>query len=168
MTIHLILDGIPATITILARRPALTCRVGDQIWTVAETAAADAGTVVTIDGEAFHLWRVQEGDRVHIKLGTRTFSLAVDDPINAAAQLGGSSNAVRADMPGVVVGVNCAAGDVVRAGHPLLTIESMKMQMTLTAPRDGTIGTVAVKVNESFQKGAVLVVMAAELEATPS
>ena len=168
MGTQLVLDGTPTTITILARRPALICRVGDQTCIVTETAGADDSTVVTIDGEAFHLWRVQEGDRVHVKLGTRTFSITVDDPINAAAQLGGAANGVKADMPGVVVSVHCAAGDLVRAGHPLLTIESMKMQMTLTAPRDGTIATVDVKVNETFQKGAVLVVLATEPESTSS
>lgn len=46
---------------------------------------------------------------------------------------------VRAPMPGVVVAVDVATGDAVVAGQPLLTIEAMKMEHRLAAPRDGVV-----------------------------
>ncbi|NKY39754.1 acetyl-CoA carboxylase biotin carboxyl carrier protein subunit, partial [Cellulomonas septica] len=52
---------------------------------------------------------------------------------------GPSAPEVRAPMPGVVVAVDVATGDEVVAGQPLLTIEAMKMEHRLAAPRDGVV-----------------------------
>jgi len=43
-------------------------------------------------------------------------------------------------MPGVVVSVAFKPGDAVKEGQPLLVIESMKLETTLSAPRDGVMG----------------------------
>jgi biotin carboxyl carrier protein len=38
-------------------------------------------------------------------------------------------------MPGVVVAVQCESGQAVKTGDKLLTLESMKLQMTIVALR---------------------------------
>jgi 3-methylcrotonyl-CoA carboxylase alpha subunit len=43
---------------------------------------------------------------------------------------------------GLVVGVNVAGGQAVVAGQRLATIESMKMEMAITAPAAGTVAWV--------------------------
>ena len=47
---------------------------------------------------------------------------------------------IRATLPGLVVAVNVAEGDEVAAGATLLTIEAMKMQNEVRAPRGGRVG----------------------------
>jgi acetyl-CoA/propionyl-CoA carboxylase biotin carboxyl carrier protein len=42
-------------------------------------------------------------------------------------------------MPGTVLVVKVARGDVVSAGTPLLVVEAMKMEHTITAPVDGVV-----------------------------
>jgi len=42
-------------------------------------------------------------------------------------------------MPGSIVAVHVADGDVVRAGDPLVSIEAMKMEHPVLAPHDGTV-----------------------------
>jgi biotin carboxyl carrier protein len=107
---------------------------------------------------------VAEGDRLHLKLGTRTYSVSVEDPVAAAAHDGGDNDEIRADMPGVVVALRCQVGEEVEAGQPLLTLESMKMQITINAHRSGVVAAIHAGVNEPFQKGALLLALHAEQE----
>jgi acetyl-CoA/propionyl-CoA carboxylase biotin carboxyl carrier protein len=55
---------------------------------------------------------------------------------------------VRAPMPGQVLLVHAAAGDRVTAGDPLVVLESMKMELVLTAPVDGEVAELAVAVGD--------------------
>ncbi|MBM7464464.1 acetyl-CoA/propionyl-CoA carboxylase biotin carboxyl carrier protein [Microbacterium esteraromaticum] len=45
----------------------------------------------------------------------------------------------RAPMPGSIVAVHVAEGDLVRAGDPIVSIEAMKMEHPVLAPHDGTV-----------------------------
>jgi pyruvate carboxylase len=56
---------------------------------------------------------------------------------------------VPAPMPGMVVTVSVKAGQKVRAGDPLVSIEAMKMESQLRAERDGTVRAVHVKPGET-------------------
>jgi biotin carboxyl carrier protein len=67
---------------------------------------------------------------------------------------------VRAIIPGVVVSVFVAPGQVVVAGEHLLVVEAMKMQNELRAPRDGTIEQVAVGAGATIEAGDLLLVIA--------
>lgn len=73
------------------------------------------------------------------------------------AQPAAGGNEVRAVMPGRVLTVNIAAGDVVTQGQPLLVVESMKMENTVASPRDGTIRVVHVAEGDTVQHGQTLV-----------
>lgn len=142
------------------RRPALRCTVDGAHYTVREAADGAAGSLMlTVNGVTHRVWRVREGNRVHLKIGGRYFSVAYEDAVRAAADDGAAGHEIRADMPGVVVAVQAHAGTTVEAGDALLVIESMKMQVTVAAPRAGVVDAVHVAPNESFQKGAMLVAL---------
>jgi acetyl/propionyl-CoA carboxylase alpha subunit/acetyl-CoA carboxylase carboxyltransferase component len=64
---------------------------------------------------------------------------------------------VLAPAPAFVVAVLVAAGDTVRAGDPLVVVESMKMETAIAAPFPGTVHAVAVSVNTQVEAGAPLV-----------
>ena len=63
-------------------------------------------------------------------------------------------------LPGTVVAVHVAAGQHVARGAPLITVEAMKMEHTLTAPYEGVVSRIAFGVGERVQAGAVLVELA--------
>ena len=52
---------------------------------------------------------------------------------------------IPAPMPGKVTTVNVVAGQAVKAGDRLMSIEAMKMETAVYAPRDGTVMEVLVK-----------------------
>jgi biotin carboxyl carrier protein len=66
---------------------------------------------------------------------------------------------IHAMIPGRVVAVAVAPGDVVAAGQTLLVVEAMKMQNELRTPRDGTVERVAVGVGETIDLGDLLLVL---------
>ncbi|MBK8766854.1 MAG: pyruvate carboxylase [Burkholderiaceae bacterium] len=71
------------------------------------------------------------------------------DPTNGAH--------VPAPMPGMVVTVSVKAGQAVRAGDPLVSLEAMKMETQIRAERDGTIKAVHVRTGETIAARDLLV-----------
>ncbi|WP_025736681.1 acetyl/propionyl/methylcrotonyl-CoA carboxylase subunit alpha [Mycobacterium genavense] len=61
-----------------------------------------------------------------------------------------------APMPGNVIRLGAAAGDTVTAGQPLIWLEAMKMEHTITAPADGVLAELNVAPGQQVEVGAVL------------
>jgi pyruvate carboxylase len=57
---------------------------------------------------------------------------------------------VGAPMPGAITAILVREDQVVTQGEPLLAIEAMKMEAQISAPRDGTIKSIAVRVGEQL------------------
>jgi pyruvate carboxylase len=70
----------------------------------------------------------------------------------------GNPNHVAAPMPGVVSTLAVKAGQQVKAGDVLLSIEAMKMETSIHAERDGTIADVAVTAGAQIDAKDLLVV----------
>jgi len=60
-------------------------------------------------------------------------------------------------LPGTIVAVHVATGQKVARGTPLVTVEAMKMEHTLTAPYDGVVSRIAYGLTDRVQAGAILV-----------
>ncbi len=73
------------------------------------------------------------------------------DPDAAVAQ-----GSLLAPMPGSVLRIGAAVGDTVTAGQPLVWLEAMKMEHTVTAPGDGVLAELNVEVGQQVDVGAVL------------
>ena len=56
-------------------------------------------------------------------------------------------------MPGRVVRVEARVGDSVRAGQVVVVLEAMKMEHTLRAPHDGTVGEVDCSPGDQVEAG---------------
>jgi biotin carboxyl carrier protein len=78
---------------------------------------------------------------------------------DAGAGAGPGPQRVVAPMPGKVLRVAVTAGDIVRAGQPLVVVEAMKMENELRAGRDGTITNIHAREGMSVEAGALLVVI---------
>ena len=77
-----------------------------------------------------------------------------------AAAAAGAGKAVESPLPGVVVSIAVSAGQAVKAGDTLLTLEAMKMENAIQAEADGTVTKVIVSVGQSVQSGDPLVEIA--------
>jgi pyruvate carboxylase len=63
-------------------------------------------------------------------------------------------------MPGSISSLVVKVGDMVKAGDVLLTIEAMKMETALHAPRDGRVAEVLVATGHQVEAKDLLVVIA--------
>jgi methylmalonyl-CoA carboxyltransferase 1.3S subunit len=63
----------------------------------------------------------------------------------------------RSPIVGVVVRTNAQEGQQVRVDDPLLVLEAMKMETTITSPVSGKVKKFMVAPSESVQSGQVLV-----------
>ena len=61
-----------------------------------------------------------------------------------------------APMPGNVIRLGAAVGDPVTTGQPLIWLEAMKMEHTITAPADGVLAELNVDTGQQVEVGAVL------------
>ncbi len=71
----------------------------------------------------------------------------------------GPAGSLLAPMPGVVRRVLAEVGTAVTAGQPLLVLEAMKMEQTVTAPADGVVAELRAKTGEQVSAGQVLAVL---------
>jgi acetyl/propionyl-CoA carboxylase alpha subunit len=111
--------------------------------------------VLSVDGaeQAFDVARYGADVFVDSPIGpARLTSLPrFPDPDSAVAH-----GSLLAPMPGSVVRVGAAAGDTVTSGQPLIWLEAMKMEHTITAPGDGVLAELNVQPGQQVEVGAVL------------
>ncbi|MGA2012922.1 MAG: biotin carboxylase N-terminal domain-containing protein [Solirubrobacteraceae bacterium] len=83
-------------------------------------------------------------DGAVIWVGCEGWAWPVRHSSAAEAHASQADGDLRAPMPGQVLLVHAAVGDRVSAGDPLIVLESMKMELVITAPIDGELASVGV------------------------
>jgi 3-methylcrotonyl-CoA carboxylase alpha subunit len=128
--------------------------VGDQTVPFRATAhALDLGERIVkgsthIDGEALYVFS-----------GNQQTRLEVIDPLAHAGAADAEGGKLVAPMPGRIIAVMVQAGAVIGKGDPLIVMEAMKMEHTLTAPADGVVQEVLYAIGDQVQDGAQLVTL---------
>ncbi len=117
---------------------------------------------VELDGRRMDASCVVAGERRHVFLNGLVWQLARVDPLYFNAESGGPEGGLLAPMPGTVIALLAQPGARVAKGAPLLILEAMKMEHTLTAPAAGTVNGFRFGVGEQVGDGAELVDFAAE------
>ena len=65
-------------------------------------------------------------------------------------------------MPGKIVSVSVKAGAKIKKGDPILVLEAMKMEHTLSAPFDGKVVELNAKSGAQVSEGVLLAKLDAE------
>ena len=102
---------------------------------------------------------VRNNGIVHVWLAGRTYR--IEHVQRSARRAGGAVTAARrndltAPMPGTVLQVLVARGQRFEAHAPLVVMESMKMEMTLSAPHAGRVKEIACRTGQLVAMGAIL------------
>jgi pyruvate carboxylase subunit A/propionyl-CoA carboxylase alpha chain len=122
---------------------------------VAMVSAASDVVVLAVDGVERRFEVARYGDQIFVDSPLGPAQLVAlprfPDPDDAVAQ-----GSLLAPMPGSVLRVGAAVGDTVTAGQPLIWLEAMKMEHTVTAPGDGVLAELNVQAGQQVEVGAVL------------
>ncbi len=84
-------------------------------------------------------------------------ALRLHDPLARAGAGAADAASLLSPMPATVTNVLVEAGQAVEAGTPLLTIEAMKMEHVVKAPKDGKVTELPFGKGDSVKEGAALV-----------
>ncbi|GAA4033039.1 acetyl/propionyl/methylcrotonyl-CoA carboxylase subunit alpha [Actimicrobium antarcticum] len=136
-------DGFQLDVGDASALMTITSHVGDAI-TLQLGERTVRGTVVR-DGEQFHVY--QQGSHA---------ALTWTDPLAHSGETEAEGGRLTAPMPGKIVAVLVAAGDVVEKGAPMLIMEAMKMEHTITAPAAGVVEQVLYAVGDQVTEGSPL------------
>jgi acetyl/propionyl-CoA carboxylase alpha subunit len=155
--------GEPYEVAYQLRGQRVTAEVnGEPVDALVLLAAPDRVDLET--GGVRRVYRVhQAGDGTYVDASDGSTALQetprFGDPEKPAA-----AGSLLAPMPGLVLRVLAEPGMAVTAGQPLLVLEAMKMEQTVSAPADGVLAELHAKAGDQVSTGQVLAV----LEAPPS
>ena len=96
------------------------------------------------------------GNEVHLFNGGEHRVFEWIDPYLPESEHADAHGGLRATMPGRVLAVLVKTGDDVAKGAPLVVLEAMKMEQTVTAPSAGKIDRVLCEVGDQVREGAEL------------
>ncbi|MDH2424091.1 biotin carboxylase N-terminal domain-containing protein [Sphaerisporangium sp. TRM90804] len=117
---------------------------------------------VTLDGVTSRFACARDGETVWLGRDGRSWAITphvAGDPDDRPGAGRAGDGVVRSPMPGTVLLVKVAAGDRVAEGQPLLVVEAMKMEHTVTAPAAGVVAELPVRAGQPVDMDAVLAVV---------
>ncbi|MHC5113055.1 MAG: acyl-CoA carboxylase biotin carboxyl carrier protein subunit [Planctomycetota bacterium] len=134
-------------------------RIGAQTCEVEIERTGPASGWIRREGRVtpFHVSR--DGDRIQVWVRGRTWTFDVARRTAQRAREGadgGGSADLTAPMPGTILKINAAAGAEFAAHDALIVLESMKMELTLSAPQAGRVGEVLCAEGELVEMGEIL------------
>ena len=111
------------------------------------------------------------GPELHLWLEGALYVFQRDGPSTSSGRRRGSSanteasGDILAPMPGTVLEVLVAEGDQVEQNQTVVVMESMKMELAITAPRNGVVRRVSVQPGQQVERGMRLLELAVESDA---
>jgi len=122
----------------------------------------DGNLLATIAGHRSQARIFRNGLNLTLLQSGQTRTLLLDDPLYGVLDLPGGEGSLIAPMPGKIIAIHTSNGAKVEAGDPLLTLEAMKMEHTINAPKNGTISELFFQVGEMVEEGTQLIALASE------
>jgi 3-methylcrotonyl-CoA carboxylase alpha subunit len=123
---------------------------------------ADATLSIVLDGVRKQITVLEHGAETAVFLDGESWRLTEVDLLAARAGEDPTAGRLTAPMPGRVTQLMVEPGTNVRRGQPLIVIEAMKMEHTVTAPADGVVEAVRFAPGDLVEEGAELIALAPE------
>lgn len=136
-----------------------TYQLGDKMAEVVAESEGDGRGWLRIAGRVVPYFVTRKDQRVDVWIdgAIHSFDLVERTARRATGMpVGGPKTTLTAPMPGTVLKINVAAGDAFAAHQPLVILESMKMEMTLSVPHGGVVQEITCRPGQLVDMGALL------------
>ena len=118
-------------------------------------------------GQSFNgeiLNRDIENQKLILKINHREFEIRKKIELDALiAELGLDKVKIKklrelgSPMPGRILSIHVKAGDHIKVGDPILSLEAMKMENIIKSPREGLIESIEIDAGQTVNKNQVLI-----------
>ena len=135
--------------------------IGGKKYDVEIASVEGKNAKVSVNGKAYD-----------VVLGEEVAAAPVEAPVAAPVEAApaaapapapapsGKETAVPSPMQGTVVEVKVAEGQAVKSGDTVIVIESMKMEVEISATTDGVVKSVLVRKGDQLEEGQNVVILA--------
>ncbi len=160
-------SGSAEPIAVGVERPAVSAQdefhvtLGEHAADVEVIELDEQGGLIRVHGRVYPYYILRDGGRVHVWMQGRTHVFEIVERTARRATDGGGAaaalqTALSAPMPGTILKINVSPGDRFEAHQPLIVMESMKMEMTLSAPHAGRIKDILCRPGQLVEMNAQL------------
>lgn len=155
------LDGLEHWVWLARQKDHHSIEIDEQSNPVELTDLGEGRYRLTLSGKSRDLWIAVDGDTTFVAIDGLTQAVRYRDNVaHFGEDLGGAGEDIaRAPMPGSVVAVRVKEGQAVSTGDELIVIESMKLETTIRAWRDGVVDKVHVNPGQSFERESALLTL---------
>lgn len=164
MRLEIELDGVAHIVEIPRTERTLQCTIDGVDLTADCIEIAQGSYSILLEGLSFEASVEPFGEELRINIGGNEVKARVRDPRrwrrnHSAAAASEARQNVAAPMPGRVVRVLVASGEVVKAGEGIIVVEAMKMQNEVRSPKAGRIERLLVKEGQPVNAGDTIAVV---------
>lgn len=132
--------------------------IGDKTVSVQILHSENGRLDLSLDGQRVTAYVSSDGAKRWVTVGGQTFILTKSTAGARRSQHGHhAQDELTAPMPGQVRAVNVTEGESVTKGQTLLVLEAMKMEIRVSAPRDGVVGKLFVQQGQTVDREQVLI-----------
>jgi 3-methylcrotonyl-CoA carboxylase alpha subunit len=139
-----------------------TARIDDGRYEIADITFSDDHLTFTLDQVAQSPACVRVDDVFTMFFPDATIEVTLPNHFGSDAEV--DEGSLMAPMAGRITSIMVAIGDDVKKGQPLVAIEAMKMEHTLTAPHGGTVESIAFTESDLVDEGIEILTLAAPAE----
>ncbi len=118
---------------------------------------ADGSAMLAIGDRRYHIAGLKGANSIHVAAGGMSAEYQIVEARRGAHQTGLTSPTIDAPMPGTVLKILVMVGARVAANDPLIVLEAMKTETTLSAESPAIVKAVCVQVGQKVDHGATLI-----------
>jgi biotin carboxyl carrier protein len=136
---------------------AIIARVdGEEVSAALET-LADGSAMLAIGARRYHVSGAKRRNSIVVAAGGMSAEYQIVEVRRGSRQVGLTAPTVDAPMPGTVLKILVKEGAQVATNDPLIVLEAMKTETTLSAESPAVIKRVCVEVGQRVDHGATLI-----------
>ena len=142
----------------------LDSQIEDRCYQVFESMTPGEDLFIVLDGQMLRGTAFMSGHNLLVGVNGLFFTVT-DSQSAQSSQIDQNSGTVQATMTGRVIQILAKPGDQVVKGDPIVVLEAMKMEHSLTAPVTGHVRTLDTNLDQLVEQG--LIVATIDPEPTP-
>ncbi len=157
MEIQYQIDDTTYTLRVEPDGDELRVSIGDRIYRVQRGSQHDAELRFTVDGERQVAYLAADKSLRYVAVDGQVFEIKQPDVRRTRQRHHHGEDNLSASMPGQVLKLLVAEGDVVERGQTLLILEAMKMEIKVAAPHAGRVAKVLIAPGQVVDRGQGLI-----------